>query len=91
MQEALTNVAKHARAHNCRVALAGRESSLTITIEDDGSGFNPEDLKPMDTNGGLGLIGIRERVAQIGGSLRIVSAPGSGTRLTIELPTRTAG
>lgn len=85
VQEALTNVAKHARARTCHVRIAGDRDSLRVTIEDDGIGFTPEQL-PLDPHAGLGLISIRERVAQLGGSLRIDSAPGQGARLLIELP-----
>jgi signal transduction histidine kinase len=86
VQEALTNVAKHAHARTCRVSLEQKRATLQITIEDDGVGFNPDALAALDAQGGLGLISIRERVAQIGGSLVLTSGPGRGTRIVIELP-----
>lgn len=86
VQEALTNVAKHARARRCRVYLQGLTSTVLVTIEDDGTGFDPaaRSLEPP----GLGLISIRERTAQLGGTFQIESAPGQGTRLTVEVPAR---
>jgi signal transduction histidine kinase len=88
VQEALTNVAKHARAHRCRVHLAGLSDRVCATIEDDGTGFNPADLESADRPVGLGIIGIRERVAQLDGRFQLDTAIGRGTRLTIEMPAR---
>jgi signal transduction histidine kinase len=81
-QEALTNVVKHAQAKSVRIALACRNHSVTLTVEDDGRGFAPE----RPAAGGFGLVGMRERVASVNGTLRIESTPATGTRLTIELP-----
>ena len=88
VQEGLTNVAKHARATTCRVYLQRLPNTLLITVEDDGLGFDP--ARPQGDKGrhGLGLIGIRERVLQLGGSMRIDSGASNGTRLTVELPAR---
>jgi signal transduction histidine kinase len=83
VQEALTNVAKHARATTCHVYLQGLAHSVLVTIEDDGSGFDPR-----DSGRGLGLISIRERATQLGGTVRIETAPGRGTRVLLELPAR---
>ncbi len=84
IQEALTNVAKHAKATRCRVYLQRLTNTLLVTIEDDGVGFDAADTRSAD--GGLGLVSIRERVAQLGGTLRLESGPASGTRLTVEVP-----
>lgn len=84
VQEALTNVARHAAAANCRVRLMRLPDALRVEVEDDGSGFDPA-AAPAAT-GGVGLIGMRERATMLGGSLRIWSAPGAGTRLFVELP-----
>jgi signal transduction histidine kinase len=86
-QEALTNVAKHARATLCRVYLQRLPNTLLLTVEDDGVGFD------LHGTGGahgyrLGLIGIRERTSQLDGTLRLESTPGKGTRVTVELPAR---
>jgi signal transduction histidine kinase len=87
IQEALTNVAKHASAATCRVQVARLQDRLRITIEDDGCGFDPAALRSADRRG-LGLIGIRERASHLGGSVLLDSAPRRGTQLTIELPVR---
>ena len=86
VQEALTNVAKHAQATRCRVYLQRLTNTLLVTIEDDGVGFDPAALGGAAGPRGLGLVGIRERVAQLRGQLRLESAPGKGTRLTVEVP-----
>lgn len=84
IQEALSNVVKHAHASSAAVTLSGRSgrSTCSITIEDDGVGFEAE----KSTVAGIGLIGIRERVTGVGGSIQIASGPASGTRIAIELP-----
>ena len=86
IQEALTNVAKHAKATSCRVYLQGLTNTLLVTIEDDGVGFAPGDTRRGDGTGGLGLVGIRERVAQLRGTFRLESSAGKGTRVTVEVP-----
>jgi signal transduction histidine kinase len=84
VQEALTNVAKHAQATRCRIYLQRLPHTLLVTIEDDGVGF---DASAAGGPGrGLGLISIRERVAQVRGELRLETTPGKGTRLTVEIP-----
>lgn len=88
VQEALTNVAKHAKASSCRVYVQRLPNSLLLTIEDDGVGFDPGAVNRPGQGGGLGLIGIRERVAELRGSMRLESAPGKGTRVTVEMPAR---
>jgi signal transduction histidine kinase len=81
-QEALTNVVKHAEAQTVDIRLAFRERSAVLAIEDDGGGF------PLvqEHDGGLGLVGMRERVASVNGALDIESERGAGTRLTVEIP-----
>jgi signal transduction histidine kinase len=75
VQEALTNVAKHARAEHVEVTVIAREAGgVELTVRDDGGGFDP-----AAPRGGFGLIGMQERVGLAGGTLEIVSAPGSGT------------
>ena len=86
VQEALTNVAKHAQATTCRVFLQRLTQTVLVTIEDDGVGFRLEDVSQPGASRGIGLVGIRERVAQLRGELRLESGPGKGTRLTIEVP-----
>lgn len=87
VQEAVTNVARHACAEAVQVACSLSPSALTIEVEDDGRGFDPgEMMRPRQTGEGLGLLGMRERLALIGGRLTIDSAPGSGTRVVVEAP-----
>jgi signal transduction histidine kinase len=90
VQEATTNVARHAGAAACRVYLQRLPSSVVLTVEDDGRGFNPAAV-PSGDAAGLGLLGIRERVAGFRGTFRLDSAVGRGTRLTVELPALDAG
>ena len=80
-QEALANVSKHAEAGQVEIALARAESATTLTIADDGRGFDPADVKGR----GLGLHSMRERIEALGGELAVESAPGSGTRLVARL------
>jgi signal transduction histidine kinase len=87
VQEALTNVAKHAAAKNCHVYLHRLSHTLLVTVDDDGRGFDP-DSRDGRRNAGLGLIAIRERVANLNGTLRVESSIGRGTRVTVELPAR---
>ncbi len=85
VQEALTNVARHADAKSCRVYLQRLPNTLLVTVEDDGKGFDPTSTA-TDGERGLGLFGIQERVAGFRGTFHLESAPGKGTRLTVELP-----
>jgi len=79
-QEALRNCARHASATHVRVALDRVSTHVLLKVEDDGRGFQPGRSK------GLGLLGMEERVAQLGGRLRIDSQPGRGTTITADLP-----
>jgi len=86
VQEALHNVVKHAHATRCRVALTPAPGAIRLVIQDDGVGFDVARLSRPEGARGLGLIGIRERAAQLRGTVQIDSEPGAGTRLVIELP-----
>jgi signal transduction histidine kinase len=88
VQEALTNVIKHAGATNVSVLLAPGEHELTLIVEDDGAGFDPAGAH----SGRLGLVGMRERVGLVNGLLTVESAAGAGTtlRVTVPLGSRTA-
>ena len=83
LQEALTNVARHARARSVSVLVERRQKEIVAVIEDDGQGF---DLERVHRDGHLGLLGIRERAELLGGRLTIESSPGRGTSLFIRLP-----
>jgi signal transduction histidine kinase len=87
LQEALSNVVRHARANHVLVSLAARDGVFEGEIVDDGQGF---DVRAVQANGhgprGLGLLGMQERMAQWHGVIEIVSQPGAGTRLRIRMP-----
>jgi two-component system, NarL family, sensor histidine kinase DevS len=82
VQEALTNIVKHAEASRVSILLIRRSTTATAVIEDDGQGFDPAELQ----EGRLGIIGMRERVELHEGRLTLESAPGSGTTLVAEMP-----
>jgi two-component system sensor histidine kinase UhpB len=88
-QEALTNAVRHARASQCSVVLLRDRAEVTLLIEDDGCGFDPEAVLRRQ-EGGLGLTGIRERVALLGGRCQIESSPAAGTRVRVQVPLREA-
>jgi PAS domain S-box-containing protein len=91
-QEALNNVAKHAQASRVDVIIEVREQYLMLIIEDDGVGFNPEqEATPTSKGRGLGLVGMRERAALVGGRVEIESAPGSGTTVFARVPLPATG
>jgi signal transduction histidine kinase len=83
VQESLTNVAKHARAHHVSVLVTRRDRRVSAVVEDDGQGFDPGSPR----EGGFGLVGMRERLALVGGRVRIESrGNGSGTTIAVEAP-----
>jgi len=83
-QEALNNALKHARPTQVNVMLERRDTAVILIIEDDGVGFDVESI--FNSSQGLGLTGMRERIALIGGSLDIESAPGQGTTIFARAP-----
>jgi signal transduction histidine kinase len=82
VQESLTNIAKHASAKAVSISLTRRGSAVAAVIEDDGVGFDPRVVR----GGGIGLLGMRERLALIDGRLEIESRPGAGTTIVAEVP-----
>ena len=88
VQEALNNVAKHARAQHVSVIFERRAGELTLIIEDDGSGFDTEDQEIR--RHGMGLAGIEERTAAIGGALEVESSLRRGTTLFVRIPLNVA-
>jgi signal transduction histidine kinase len=85
VQEALSNIAKHARAERVRLRVRENDDTIEVSIEDDGVGFDPETI-----DRGFGLVGMRERVSMVGGEMEIRSSPGQGATVTARLPTRPA-
>jgi signal transduction histidine kinase len=81
VQEAMTNAMRHAGARSVVVAVDSDGTDLSVSVSDDGAGFDP--ARPRE---GLGLRGIEERVNELGGSTVIETAPGHGTRLIVRLP-----
>jgi PAS domain S-box-containing protein len=84
VQEALTNVARHAEVDKAVVRLWIEQDALSVQVTDQGTGFNPDNPLISDTSSGL--VGMRERAVLLGGELTIESAPGAGTCLTAKLP-----
>jgi PAS domain S-box-containing protein len=84
VQEALTNVARHANMSQAIVRLWTDQDRLNVQIEDHGIGFDP--VAVMHSGGSSGLIGMSERVSSLGGQLRVESSPGTGTCIIAELP-----
>ncbi len=83
VQEALTNIVKHAQASAVSIVLARQGGTVTALIEDDGRGFSP-----VGNGEGLGLLGMGERLALLGGKLKVESSPGAGTTIVAEVPLR---
>jgi signal transduction histidine kinase len=82
-QEALTNIVKHAAASHVTVLLGETDNVVRLVVQDDGRGFDPASVRGA---GGVGLVGMRERMALVGGRLTVESTEGAGTMLTAEVP-----
>ena len=83
VQEALTNVVRHARATRVDILVECRRDRAMVMIEDDGVGFEPDRVVGEDH---FGLLGMRERAEALGGTLAIESTPGAGTTVVVEVP-----
>jgi signal transduction histidine kinase len=87
VQEAMTNVAKHAQATKVRVCLERKSSAIVASVEDNGRGFAAMEPSARETpEHGVGLLGMRERVALLGGEFNLRSRPGHGTQLSVVIP-----
>jgi len=87
MQEGVTNIVRHARAKSATINLQFKTNQLVARLEDDGCGFEMSQIvSPRNARYSLGLLGMRERMSLVGGSLSIVSKPGVGTRLKAVVP-----
>lgn len=82
VQESLTNVMRHAEAQNVHISLTTSDEGLRLEIQDDGKGFDTESVSHRS----FGLLGIRERALAIGGNARIISSPGNGTLIEVQIP-----
>jgi signal transduction histidine kinase len=82
VQESLTNIVKHANAHNVSVSLSRRAPGVAAVIEDDGAGFDPRATR----EDAIGILGMRERLALLDGRLEIESRRGAGTTIVAEVP-----
>ena len=82
-QEALTNVTRHASATSVAIELACSPSHISLSIKDNGRGITEEEIKRY---GSLGLLGMKERISILGGTLDVEGKPGVGTALAIEIP-----
>jgi len=85
MQEAVGNAAKHARAKRIGVRLTRANDTVSLVVSDDGAGFDRDEL---GTSPGLGLITMRERAGQLGGTFQVESAPSRGTTIRVDIPFR---
>ncbi len=84
VRELLFNTVKHAEVDEAFLFLAEGKDRLRIVVEDEGTGFDPEEK--LEEKGGLGLVSVRERIEMIGGTFEVDAAPGEGTRIAIEVP-----
>jgi signal transduction histidine kinase len=79
-QECMENVRKHGGSATARLTLSRDEGHVSLSVTDAGSGI------PAGTDGGIGMVGMRERLATVGGTLRVASVPGGGTRVEATIP-----
>jgi signal transduction histidine kinase len=85
-QETMSNIARHAQATAVLVQVGIEAGQVTIDIEDDGRGFDPEEAARREGRRPWGLLGLRERAEILGGVARIESAPGQGTHVSVRIP-----
>jgi signal transduction histidine kinase len=86
VQESLTNVAKHAKASRVEILLRHEKHEVQCSVRDDGAGFDISEVLSRQGSRGLGLVGVRERVESVDGTVLIDSLPGMGTRLLVTIP-----
>ena len=86
LQEAVTNVARHAEAGRVGIILEASEQEARLIVEDDGHGFTWDDSGSGAPSGRLGLLGMRERLTLVGGTLEVETSPGGGTTLFSRVP-----
>ena len=87
VQEAVTNVVRHARARSFSVELSRHEGELRVSVRDDGAGFDVEAVRERARQGkSMGLLGMEERVSLLGGRFALESRPGSGSEIRAHFP-----
>ncbi|MBD3275600.1 MAG: response regulator [Candidatus Marinimicrobia bacterium] len=87
VRELMNNVVKHANAKQVKVSVSRQDDRVSVTVEDDGEGFDPEELSTReDMNGGFGLFSVRERLEHLQGSVEVHSHPGKGTEVILTAP-----
>lgn len=85
-QEALTNVARHAKASQAEVVIQNKDGNTRMEIKDDGKGFAVDGALGAKRTTRLGLLGMRERIEMVGGTFCVISAPGQNTTVRVEIP-----
>jgi len=90
-QEAMNNIVRHAQAQHAIVSFAQRDGSVVLSVQDDGLGFDPARVHPNGHGDGLGLLGMKERAALLGGQFELVSRPGAGTSVRVSIPVGESG
>lgn len=88
MTEALDNVGRHARAGSAQITVGSEDADVVVDVTDDGIGFDHETTADREREGHYGLRGMQERMAEVGGSVRVRSAPGRGTTVSLRAPMR---
>ncbi len=91
VQESITNALRHAEARHISVRILRSATAVSLSIGDDGRGFDPGTLDEAAANGHLGVLGMRERIRARGGQFKLTSAPGSGTTVEVQLDAPAAG
>jgi signal transduction histidine kinase/ligand-binding sensor domain-containing protein len=86
VQESMNNIMKHAQATEVDFRITRTKEQMTMTIRDNGVGFNPANRSSKGGKSGFGLTGMEERADSLGGNFRVRSAPGQGTVMTVEIP-----
>ena len=86
VQEALINSAKHAKANHASITMQTGNGLLRVIIEDDGQGFDAQKMGSNESGRSLGLFGMQERAALVGGTLKVDSSPGEGTAVVLDVP-----
>jgi signal transduction histidine kinase len=86
VQEAINNIARHSKAESALIEIDARPGELLVEVEDDGAGFDVESVSaPSESGRGLGLLGLRERMELLGGTVEVDSSPGDGTRVAFRV------